>query len=174
MTANQTQWVMNLGEQNNGIPQYNKSLFWIYSPRMQMLHAQWAALLESRTGTVLTQGVWSRCSSTRGGFNEHHGVAFRRMLCCLFNWVCPADSSEWCHYGFPLSIIPSLTCIIVFKHFSPYFNIWSVVLSVTTMLGNALLITSCICIMHPGAIPKDTVSWRDRPAFPPRHVESCL
>lgn len=110
MTASQTWWVTNLGEQDNGIPQYNKSLFWIYSPRMQMLHAQWASLQESRTGTVLTQGVWSRCFSMCGEFSEHHGVAFRRMLCCLFNWAYPADSSVWCQYGFPLSIIPSLTC----------------------------------------------------------------
>lgn len=85
MTANQTRWVMNLGEQNDGIPQYNPSLFWIYSPRMQMLHTQWASLLESRTGMVLTQGVRSRCSSTGSGVNEHHGVAFRRMLCCPFD-----------------------------------------------------------------------------------------
>jgi len=85
MTANQTQWVMNLREQNNRIPQYNESLFWAYSPRMQMMHAQRAALLESRTGTVVMQGVWSRCSSTCDGFNEHHGVAFRRMLCCPFH-----------------------------------------------------------------------------------------
>lgn len=101
---------------------------------------------------VLTQGVWSRCSSMRGRFNEHRGVAFRRMLACLFDWVCPTDSDMWCQYDFPLSIIPSLTCKLLLNisvHTSTHD---CSVIRVTTVLGNVLLTTSCNCFMHPGAI----------------------
>lgn len=82
-----------------------------------MLPAQWTALLESRTGTVLTQGLWSECSSAHGGFTEHCGVASRRMLCCPFNRVCPQAAVCDASTASPL-LIPCLMCK-VFSRFQP-------------------------------------------------------